>query len=236
LILKGRIVDYISFTSSPIYQSKSFFLDIGDEKYTETCLQIAGTLSDALCHLGVTIDNAAALCQALILKPIWKPTQGRGSLAEQTAYHFWCYFRHVVSLVKQYSERLGLNVYGAVQFDHLIRSLAPLVLEDDLNAFEPKDSLSLTEVDAAMHVWNSTGWQGRSICTTQQRRVASCMNRTEGEDVLAVFRGADRQYVLRPAKGGRYRLVGDAYVDGLMLGESYEGFDVDEVDDDIELI
>jgi hypothetical protein len=62
------------------------------------------------------------------------------------------------------------------------------------------------------------------------------MNKIESDDVIAAFRGADRLYVLRPVEGGRYRLVGDAYVDGLMFGEAYEGVDADEVDYDIELI
>jgi hypothetical protein len=62
------------------------------------------------------------------------------------------------------------------------------------------------------------------------------MNKIESGDVIAAFRGADKLYALRPVEGGRYRLVGDAYVDGLMFGEAYEGVDADEVVYDIELI
>jgi hypothetical protein len=62
------------------------------------------------------------------------------------------------------------------------------------------------------------------------------MNKIENDDVIAAFSGVDRLYVLRPVEGGRYRLVGDAYVDGLMFGEAYEGVDADEVVYDIELI
>lgn len=36
-------------------------------------------------------------------------------------------------------------------------------------------------------------------------------------------------FVLRPV-GDKYRLVGDAYVDGAMYEEAYEGLDPDEVD------
>jgi hypothetical protein len=62
------------------------------------------------------------------------------------------------------------------------------------------------------------------------------MNKIEAEDVIAAFRGGDRFYVLRPAEGGRYRVIGDAYVYGLMNGEAYDDLDPDEVDYDIELI
>jgi hypothetical protein len=52
---------------------------------------------------------------------------------------------------------------------------------------------------------------------------------------IPVFEGADLLFILRPA-GDEYRLIGDAYVDGLMLGEAYEGVDPDEVDHDIVLV
>jgi hypothetical protein len=87
-----------------------------------------------------------------------------------------------------------------------------------------------------MHVLNYRGYQGRPLCTTKQRRVCSCMNKIEIGDVIAAFPGGDRLYILRPAEGGRYPLVDDAYVDGLMYGEVYEGVDADKVDYDIELI
>jgi hypothetical protein len=61
------------------------------------------------------------------------------------------------------------------------------------------------------------------------------MNQAEKGDLVAAFEGTDRLFILRPA-GERYRLVGDAYVDGLMEGEAYEGLDPDEVDYDIELV
>lgn len=54
-------------------------------------------------------------------------------------------------------------------------------------------------------------------------------------DKIAAFQGSDRLWLLRPA-GERYRLIGDACVDGLMSGEAYEGMDFNEVDYDIELV
>jgi hypothetical protein len=62
------------------------------------------------------------------------------------------------------------------------------------------------------------------------------MNKVETGDVIAALRGGHRLYDLRPAEGGGYRVVGDAYVDGLMFGEAYEGLDPEEVDYDIELV
>lgn len=41
-------------------------------------------------------------------------------------------------------------------------------------------------------------------------------------DVVCVIRGAQAPFVLRPDGRGRYRVVGEAYVDGIMFGESLE--------------
>jgi hypothetical protein len=54
-------------------------------------------------------------------------------------------------------------------------------------------------------------------------------------DVVAALQGSDRLYVLRPV-GTQYRVVGDAFIYGLMHGEAYEGCDIDEKDGEIELI
>lgn len=61
------------------------------------------------------------------------------------------------------------------------------------------------------------------------------MHQPKEGDLVAIFEGADRLFILRPA-GKRYRLIGDAYVEGLMKGEAYEGVDPDEVDYNIEIV
>jgi hypothetical protein len=119
----------------------------------------------------------------------------------------------------------------------VIDTLAPLSLETDTMAtFSRNNDLSKVEYRAAKHLNNYIRFQGRSFCITRQGRVCSCVNKIETKDVIAAFRRADRLYVLRPVKGGRYRVVGDTYVDSLMFGKAYEGIDTDEVDYDIELI
>jgi hypothetical protein len=236
LTLKGRIVDHVSFIKSPIYPNKSFIFGIWDADYMKTASQLTEALSDVICDLAINLENAAALCRTLILDPNWKPTHGQGSPTQQTAYHFWCYFRYLVKGIEDNSIRLCLKVHTAARSHHLIKTLTPLILETSLNSFSNEAELRPSEVDTAMHVWNYMAFQGRSFCTTQQRRVCSCMNKIENDDVIAAFSGVDRLYVLRPVEGGRYRLVGDAYVDGLMFGEAYEGVDADEVVYDIELI
>jgi hypothetical protein len=76
---------------------------------------------------------------------------------------------------------------------------------------------------------------GRSLGVTASKRVFSIGNAAAEGDHIAVFPGSDRLYAVRKV-GGKYKLVGDAYVDGLMYGEAYEGVDPYEADHPIELI
>jgi len=238
ITLTGSIVDHISLTTPPLYTPKSFVTGRMDRDYLDFCILLLKSMSEVLSNLGISAESAAALGLASVANPKWKPTPGRGSLTQRTAYHFWCYYRFVCKSIKEYSQQIGFDLEDNItsQFDHVIETLAPLLLETDLDTFSLAGSLSAAELDATSCIGENMLHQGRSFCTTKQGRICNCMNKIEAEDVIAAFRGADRLYVLRPAEGGRYRLVGGAYVHGLMFGEAYEGLDPDKVDYDIELI
>lgn len=45
-------------------------------------------------------------------------------------------------------------------------------------------------------------------------------------DVVAIFYGCDLPYVLRPSRRGRYRLIGNCYVHGIMDGEALSHADL----------
>jgi len=234
IVLTGRIIEQIFLATSLLYRSRSVNLGIKDMDYWDYVTQLAKNISEVLLNVGITLENAAALARALVINTNWKPTQQRDYLSQ--SYHLWCYFRHLVKILESLSQWFDLKAQIAPELYHLIKALASLILENNIDKFEPAASLNKTEQDAAMHIWNNDFFQGRSFCTTKRGRICSCMNKIETKDVIAAFRGADRLYVLRPAEGGRYRVVGDAYVDGLMFGEAYDGLDPDEVDHDIELI
>lgn len=70
---------------------------------------------------------------------------------------------------------------------------------------------------------------GRSFGVTKSGRICNAMYQAEEGDMIAAFQGSTRLWLLRPA-GERYRLIGDAYVDGLMNGKAYKGLDFNEVD------
>jgi hypothetical protein len=80
---------------------------------------------EVLFDIGISIAHAAGLCRALVTYPVWRPTQGPGSIT-QAAHHLWCFFRWLVRHIDVESQRLGLETHTAVQSDHLIKNLASL--------------------------------------------------------------------------------------------------------------
>jgi hypothetical protein len=129
-----------------------------------------------------------------------------------------------------------VEVQKAADFDNFTSILALLVLKTDSPYSPLSASLIAAAGPAAATLQPYLFVQGRALCITQQGRISNYMSKIEIGDVIAALRGGHRLYVLRLVGGGRYRVVGDAYVDSLMFSEAYEGLDPDEVDYDIELI
>lgn len=78
--------------------------------------------------------------------------------------------------------------------------------------------------------------RGRSLGITKSGRAFNAMNRIqEGDCVFALEGSGDRLWTLRPVADGRYRLVGDIWVHGIMSGQLYDGIDPKDVDYDIEI-
>ncbi|KAG5979352.1 hypothetical protein E4U55_005258 [Claviceps digitariae] len=63
-----------------------------------------------------------------------------------------------------------------------------------------------------------------ALCVTQERLIGLMPLLTRDGDMVVIFHGCDVPYVVRPAEEeqGCYRLVGEAYVHGVMNGEAME--------------
>jgi hypothetical protein len=79
---------------------------------------------------------------------------------------------------------------------------------------------------------------GRSFAVTEARRICNVMNQVEDGDVVVAFQGWSRGFfVLRPVNNsGAFRIIGEAWVSGLMGGEAYHGVNPADVDYDIKLV
>jgi len=239
LILKGRILDRVSFSTPPTYWPLPYDPDYRVNDFRKQSEHLKN-LSRILFKLGVTAENTAALFRAMIATPSWSPPDRQhSSVTIETAYHFWCSFR-LTTFDYRYGECSA--IYGiekakvlVIAFGLIEKMTAFLAETDRVEPFRPDNELSKEELAIGSDCIGMEMEKGRSFCTTQEGRVGNCMHEVKEGDVIAAFQDADFLCVLRPV-GDKYRLIGDAYVDGLMRGEAYKGIDPDEVDYDIILI
>ena len=71
----------------------------------------------------------------------------------------------------------------------------------------------------------------RKLGMTRKGRIAQIPLEAQADDSIAVFYGEDVPFVIRKAQNGVWRLIGDAYVHGVMYGRAEEEWD--SVMDDI---
>jgi hypothetical protein len=237
LVLKGSIVGCVVFCTSQLLQTTSSRLGILNAEWVETMVKRLFAWSQILLRLGVTLGVAGSLCRALIADPFWTPSSTTaGGVDVHVVYHLWCYLRYYAWYVTHIGRSPNAETVAVIACcQSVIDSIAALLSDIGVTFTRAADPLSPAEDAAATEVWNRVFVAGRTFCVTEQDRICNCMNEVKEGDVIAAFEGADRLYVLRPV-GNQYQLIGDAYVDGLMKGEAYEGLDPDEVDYDIELI
>lgn len=63
----------------------------------------------------------------------------------------------------------------------------------------------------------------RKFCSTKHKRIGLVPHTIKSGDLVAIIIGADVPFVLRPTNTGRYELVGDCYIHGVMDGEALVG-------------
>ncbi|PMD13399.1 hypothetical protein NA56DRAFT_425026 [Hyaloscypha hepaticicola] len=238
LVLRGRFLDSIFMSTSVDSPDELLGSNVLPKSSVQNLCKRLNTWLEVFQHLGSTIQCAAGLCRAIVADPTWAPTPQNGLSAEQsTAFHFWSWYRGLANSTREYGAALGLEVTLSLkQCDTLIQELAAqLGGIVNLDSFQSNDPLTCEEHAASDEMRLRTLIYGRSFCVTLNGRVCNAMHQPEKGDHIAAFEGADRLFILRPV-GKRYRLIGEAYVDGLMKSEAYEGIDPDEVDYDIELV
>lgn len=238
LVLKGRCLDRISMSTPVSFDSPS--LDRHDESYIQIWSQRLRSWTAVLIHLGINLQNVTALCRVLAPSIGRSPTDWEGySVTEATAFNFWCVLRQVTNVVRATAPEVGVDVDVTATIeicDSVIRELFTLLFEDiDVESFNPDSTLNSDESRAFEGIRSYVILRGRSFCVTENGKTCNAMNQPRKGDMVAALEGTRNLWILRPV-GTRYRLIGEAYVDGLMEGEAYEGLNPDKVDYEIELV
>lgn len=107
------------------------------------------------------------------------------------------------------------------QFETLIDCLATPLDERDLDWFSRFDGI-VPKVVTDLPTFSN----GRHLSETQNGRLGSMPKGTKVGGKICILYGGNLPYVIRPYGEGKYTLVGDCYVNGLMYGEV---MDMDEI-------
>jgi hypothetical protein len=102
----------------------------------------------------------------------------------------------------------------------LSSELHALIISDEVQtAFDPLDAAKFCgEIDAKA--------RGRKPFVTKKGHLGLGFDHLEPGDAVAVLIGCQVPFVLRKSVGGRYKIVGEAYVDGIMDGEAMVGREI----------
>jgi hypothetical protein len=235
LLLRGRIIDSISVSTPPSYLTRSWFLRSGDESHVRTLSQLLASQTKVLSSMDLNVENLSAMARALIANLNWPSSDrnnGLHSKVEEAAFGLWCLLRDETMELKDLSKKAGIDQSSVIlQAEEWIDAIAKFFL----NAQQIASFSTADEKNASEEMHRNARIRGRSLCFTGGKRTCNSMHEVEKGDAVAAFEGAGFLYILRPV-GTRYRLIGNAYIDGLMNGEAYDGLNSDEFDYDIELI
>ena len=134
--------------------------------------------------------------------------------------------KHRYEAPKDLSEALYMTPYAGVSLN--IQRLE--ILEEPEIQFLEQIHHETTEEDPERTQWKLQIIKYASAMHADDRRAFSSRNgflglgpkRAEPGDMICIFMGGQTPYIIRRGEGGRYRLIGDAYVHGIMDGEFME--------------
>lgn len=93
--------------------------------------------------------------------------------------------------------------------------------------------LTCRQDEAAHHTFsgaNSKWCHNRRFFRSEAGRFGWAIDGAEPRDMIAVFRGCDYPFTLRPNGDGSYKIVGDCYLHGIMDGEAMVNESLSEVE------
>jgi hypothetical protein len=197
---------------------------IVDTKYAEGHLPILRSIFALFFRLGSTriamLTVTEMLTHDLSLNSNELPEKAMAS-----AYNLWHYLCQIINSLRKSIHDKEYQTLSAALCDMAATFTSSVLSIDDVDR------------DASGRFNAMSVLRGRSLGITKSGRAFSAMNRVqEGDCVFALEGWGDRLWTLRPVADGRYRLVGDIWVHGLMSGELYDGIDPKDVDYDIEIV
>ncbi|KAG2420071.1 hypothetical protein HFD88_004869 [Aspergillus terreus] len=228
LTVKGRVLDYVSISRSTISWAH-------DDPRVTSQLEFLSSLT-CLLPDGVSIEEVASLLRTVTARAPWSPpSDTQAGTNEAIAFHFWAYLQHKLRLLTGYAENSPDAFKELTQLcDHVraeVGLLTPYIADPEL---PQTDNASRAENVAAERVLRYALEHGRRLGRTRAGRFFNAMYPIQESDAIVALQGASRLFVIRSV-GDTHKLIGDIFVDGLMLGEAYKDLSPDKVDHGIDL-
>jgi hypothetical protein len=76
-------------------------------------------------------------------------------------------------------------------------------------------------------VYREQSYDSKKLCLTNQGYLGQVPHSTQIGDKVCIFLGSAVPHVIRPVEGGCYRLLGTAYIHGIMQGGAMEGDNIE---------
>jgi hypothetical protein len=244
LILKGRILDRVAFVTPRLHQHSNTVLPISEPGQFDLEIQLVKSICEVLLKVGLGIENAARLCRVLITSSNWENSNTGTLSVEQRAYHLWCHISLRLHYVLARARFLETDISSSLSPVYsVLETLAAMLGEAGIRCSSVDEEPSGQEIQVGNLIRELYKPIGRCLCVTEAGRLGSLSNEVKNGDVFVTFESSLTLLTLRPFFSSdsdvpvtRYQLIGDAYVEGLMNGQAYEGLDPDEVDEDIYLV
>lgn len=230
LVCKGSVVDYIAQTSRELtlqhYGNALFDILPTMLEFYDELLELVGP--------DINIEKMAMLCHTLSPHSWQQAAHPMLSDEQNSVADFYYFFTYSLRWLRTASS--DENAVSKTLLTRLRRtktSLSALFPPDYLQSEPQTQEQRLSSIESFTR---DAIVVGRSFCWSKGGRLCNVMHQAHVGDAIVALEGAGRMYVIREVESGRYLLIGDAYVDGLMQGEAYAGVDPEDVDHDIVLV
>lgn len=112
-------------------------------------------------------------------------------------------------------QRRSKNLKGRISIE-IERFLGSKAVKDSLNV--PRNVLPMTTTNFGLEIIGKS--LGRLPFVTKKGSLGLSSDQIASGDVIAIIQGSQVPFVLRPHGEGRYQVISEAYVDGIMDGEA----------------
>jgi hypothetical protein len=203
LHVRGKLIDSVAVLGSkPAFTKSSAVFEINTDKITE--LSKSATWLQECEELA---SNRDGILKSGRQEQLWRTLTcgltGDGFPAPQHyAEYFWKYMKFMAGSQERFTNYLA----EAENSPNGVRGLT-----EAMHGFETHKY-----IEASIDRWSSK----RCFCITNSGALACVPKATRHGDIICVLFGGEVPYVLRPTGTGRFLVVGECYVHGIMKGES----------------